>query len=225
MSTIRQILSNSEVGLLPYLRHQLQTEEFSKFEAQFSFKAEESLTKLLQDERLPELQTTLSISLQFLIILHSQISPDEATLLALELQEMLEASLVEWSQRSPQLLLPIVEIKGSFGSLEEVRYQGGYLPGFSLNLKFDLIYSTDTAEGKDDALAQAASSSTQDPKLYSPGERSPESGQYEITNSDGEGTGVEVTSTQGNPLPPTTEPNQFYKLVDATKHKKRRGDK
>ena len=160
-STIRQILSEPEVGLLPYLRQQLQNEEFSRFEAQFSFHAEESLTQLKQGERLSELQTTLSISLQFVIILHSQISPDEATLLALELQEMLEASLVQWSQQTPQLLLPLMEIKGSFGRLEEVRYQGGYLPGFSLNLKFDLMYSTDAAKEKDSAFVQVVSLSEQ----------------------------------------------------------------
>jgi uncharacterized protein (DUF2267 family) len=168
-STIRQILSDSQVGLLPYLRHQLQTEEFDKFEAQLSFQAQESLTKVKTGDRWSELQTTLSISLQFLIILHSQISPEEATLLALELQEMLEASLVQWSQHTPKLLLPIVEIKGEFGSLEEVRYHGGYLPGFSLNLKFDLAYSTDGAEVKDSAIAQAASSSEQDADVVQPG--------------------------------------------------------
>lgn len=138
-STIRQILSDPEVGLLPYLRNQLQMPEFSKFETQFSFQAQESRSQLEQGDQ-PELQTTLSMSLQFLIILHSQINPEEATLLALDLQEMLEASLVQWSQHSLQLLSPVVEIKGSFGSLEEVRYQGGYLPGFPVNLKFDLIY-------------------------------------------------------------------------------------
>lgn len=156
-STIRQLLSEPEVGLLPYLRHQLQTEEFSRFKVQFSFQAEESLTQLKQGERLSKLQITLSISLKFVIILHAQIIPDEATLLALDLQEILEASLVRWSQQTPQLLLPLMEIKGSFGSLEEVRYQGGYLPGFSLNLKFDLIYATDTAKEKDSAFVQVVS--------------------------------------------------------------------
>lgn len=165
-STIRQILSDSEVGLLPYLRHQLQTEEFSKFEVQFSFQAHESKTHVWQGDRGPELQTTLLISLQFLIILHSQISPEEATLVALDLQEMLEATLVQWSQHNPQLVLPISEIKSSFGNLEEVRYQGGYLPGFSLNLKFDLIYSSDAARGKDPDRVQAGSSSEQDADLY-----------------------------------------------------------
>ena len=196
-STIRQILSDPEVGLLPYLRHQLQRPEFSKSETQFSFQAQESRSQLEQGER-SELQTTLSMSLHFLIILHSQINPEEATLLALDLQEMLEASLVQWSQQSLQLLSPIVEIKGSFGSLEEVRYHGGYLPGFPLNLKFDLIYSstlgsTTLGEVKDSARSQAASSSEQKPDLYSSGERTPERGQYELTNSN-EGTGVEVTS-------------------------------
>ncbi len=165
-STIRQILSDSEVGLLPYLRHQLQTEEFSKFEAQFTFQAHESQTQVKQGDLGPELQTKLSVSLQFLIILHSQISPEEATLVALELQEMLEVSLVQWSQHNPQLVLPLIEIKGSFGSLEDVRYHGGRLPGFSLNLKFDLVYSTDVGELKDPARTQATSSSNQDADFY-----------------------------------------------------------
>lgn len=219
-STIRPILSDSEVGLLPYLRHQLESQEFSKFGAQLSFQVEDSRTHFQQGDGFPGLQTTLSLSLQFLIILHSQIDADEATLLALELQEMLDACLVQWSQHSQHLLSPITEIKGSFGSVEEVRYHGGYLPGFSLNLKFDLIYSAALAETKDLADAQASSTPKLEPDLYSPGERAPQSGQYELTNPDGEGTGVEVTSTQGNPLPPTPETNQFYKLVDPTRHKK-----
>lgn len=157
-STIRQIVSEPEVGLLPYLRHQLQNSEFSKFEPQFNFEAQESLTQVKQGDGWPELQTTLSVSLNFLIILHNQTNPEEATLIALELQEMLEATLVQWSQNSPQLLLPIVKIKGSFGNLEEVRYHGGYLPGFSLNLKCDLIYSTDVAEVKHLDIAPTSSS-------------------------------------------------------------------
>lgn len=157
-STIRQIVSAPEVGLLPYLRDQLQTSEFSKFDPQFNFQAQESLTQVKQGDGWPELQTTLSVSLHFLIILHNPTNPEEATLVALELQEMLEATLVQWSQNSPQWLLPIVEIKGSFGNVEEVRYHGGYLPGFSLSLKFDLIYSTDAAEVKDSDIAPTSSS-------------------------------------------------------------------
>ncbi len=218
-STIRQILSAPELGLLPYLRHQLQNSEFSQFETQFSFQARESLTQVKQGDSKPELQTTLSISLQFLITLHNQVNLEEVTLLALELQEMLEASLVGWSQRHPQLLLPLAEIQSSFGNLEEVRYQGAYLPGFSLNLKFELAYSADAIRAKDSTIARATSSE-QNRNLYKPGERTPQSGQYELFNHDAEGTGVEVTSTQGNPLPPTPEPNQLYKLVDPTKHKK-----
>ncbi|RCX15620.1 hypothetical protein DFP94_11468 [Fontibacillus phaseoli] len=48
-----------------------------------------------------------------------------------------------------------------------------------------------------------------------PGSIAPKSGQYQNTK-----TGLEVTATKGNPLPPTPKPNQGYKLVDATKHKK-----
>jgi len=59
--------------------------------------------------------------------LHIQIDPEEATLLALDLQDMLEASLVQWSQHNPQLLLAI---KGSFGRLEEVRYKEAIFPVF-----------------------------------------------------------------------------------------------
>lgn len=219
-STARQILSDDDVGLLPYFRGLLQTEEFSNFEAQLSFQAHESKTQLGQDERSSELQTALSISLQFLMFLHKEINPEEATIVALELQEILKTYLVQWSKNSPQLHSPISEIIGSFGSLEEVRYHGGYLPGFLLTLKFDLIYSHNIAGGKDSATTQFSSSSESDTKLYSPGERTPQSGQYELINSNGEGTGMEVTSTQGNPLPPTSVANHFYKLVDPTKHKK-----
>lgn len=213
-STARQILSDNDIGLLPYLRGLLQTEEFSNFEAQLSFQAHESKTQLGQDERSSELETALSISLQFLMFLHKEIEPEEATILALELQEMLEASLVEWSQNSLQLRSPISEIIGSFGNLEEVRYHGGYLPGFLLTLKFNLVYSHDIAGGN------SVTSSELDTKLYSPGEKTPQSGQYELVNSNGEGTGIEVTSTQGKPLPPTSIANHFYQLVDPTKHKK-----
>ncbi|NEQ18884.1 MAG: hypothetical protein F6K28_02410 [Microcoleus sp. SIO2G3] len=35
--TVRQILSDPDAGLLPYLRHLLQSEDFSEFKAQLSF--------------------------------------------------------------------------------------------------------------------------------------------------------------------------------------------
>jgi hypothetical protein len=58
-----------------------------------------------------------------------------------------------------------------------------------------------------------------DENLYKPGEATPVSGQYEVTGPRGGSKGHEITSTKGNPLPPTSEPNQRYKLVDPTKHK------
>ncbi len=43
--------------------------------------------------------------------------------------------------------------------------------------------------------------------------------QYEITGPRGGGTGEERTVTKGEPLPPTPQAGQLYKLVDPTKHK------
>lgn len=57
-------------------------------------------------------------------------------------------------------------------------------------------------------------------RLYKPGEIVPESGQYELINSDGSSQGREVTSTKGEHFPPTPEPGMHYKLVDPTQHKK-----
>ncbi len=54
--------------------------------------------------------------------------------------------------------------------------------------------------------------------LYKPGEEAPRSGQYEMTGPRGGGTGVERTVTRGEPLPPTQEPGQKYKLVDPTRN-------
>ena len=51
-----------------------------------------------------------------------------------------------------------------------------------------------------------------------PGQTAPRSGQYEIVGPRGGGTGKERTVTKGEPLPPTPEPGQGYKLVDPTKH-------
>lgn len=53
-----------------------------------------------------------------------------------------------------------------------------------------------------------------------PGTPTPKSGQYERIGQRGARTGLEVTSTRGNPLPPTARPGQSYRLVDETKHKK-----
>lgn len=56
-------------------------------------------------------------------------------------------------------------------------------------------------------------------RLFKPGEKAPESGQFEIVGPrGGKAGGKERTSTQGNKLPPTPEPDQRYLLVDQTKH-------
>lgn len=55
-------------------------------------------------------------------------------------------------------------------------------------------------------------------KNLKPGQTAPRSGQYEIVGPRGGGTGKERTVTKGEPMPPTPEPKQGYKLVDPTKH-------
>ena len=54
--------------------------------------------------------------------------------------------------------------------------------------------------------------------LLKPGSPAPKSGQYQTIGPRG-GKGSEITSTKGNPLPPTQTPGSTYKLVDATKNK------
>lgn len=57
-------------------------------------------------------------------------------------------------------------------------------------------------------------------ELYKPGEITPDSGQYQVVGPrGGDRGGQEVTSVEGNPLPPTSQPDLRYKLVDKTKHK------
>lgn len=55
-------------------------------------------------------------------------------------------------------------------------------------------------------------------KTYKPGEKAPRSGQYEITGPRGGKTDIERTVTKGEPLPPTRESGQRYRLVDPTRH-------
>ena len=55
-------------------------------------------------------------------------------------------------------------------------------------------------------------------KTFSSGQKAEKSGQYEIIGSRGGETGKERTVTKGEPLPPTPEAGQRYKLVDETKH-------
>ena len=216
-STIHQILSDAEQGLLPYMNHLLQNEEFANFRAQFSFHAENAATQVKKDKSSHKLQTTVSVCLKFVIVSDNQTHSDEDVQLALEFQELLDAALVQWSHSSSLLLSPITQVAGSFGKLEETNYRGAYLPGIGINRNFELTYSP-VAEVDVDTLPDS-STKKREPVLYSPGQRTPQSGQYEVTNLKGEGTGVEVTSTQGNPLPPTPESHQLYKLVDPTKHK------
>lgn len=54
--------------------------------------------------------------------------------------------------------------------------------------------------------------------LYAPGELTPRSGQYELVGPRGGSLGVEVTSIEGKPLPPTPKAGQRYRLVDPTVH-------
>jgi hypothetical protein len=53
---------------------------------------------------------------------------------------------------------------------------------------------------------------------FRPGQTAPSSGQYQQIGPHG-GKGREVTSTKGEPLPPTTKPGSTYTLVDPTKNK------
>lgn len=52
------------------------------------------------------------------------------------------------------------------------------------------------------------------------GTPTPKSGQYKEVGPRGGSRGPnEITSTKGNPLPPTRESGNGFKLVDPTKHK------
>jgi hypothetical protein len=56
-------------------------------------------------------------------------------------------------------------------------------------------------------------------ELLKPGQKAPDSGQYEIVGPRGGKTGEgERTVVEGEPMPPTPEPGQRFRLVDPTKH-------
>lgn len=57
------------------------------------------------------------------------------------------------------------------------------------------------------------------PTVQRPGQITPTSGQYQIVGPKGRNTGIEITSVEGNRLPPTPKPGQSYVLVDIIKHK------
>jgi hypothetical protein len=209
---VRQILLDTGSGLLPHLSQQLQTQSFSNFKAQFGFHVDEYCTQVTSNDDSPEIQTKLLFTLKLSIVIDSQTPSEDATLHALEFQELLDAQIIRWSQDNEKLLKPISEIKGALSQLLEIPFHGGYVPGFEITRQFSLIYSAGTT-----GLSQAEEPQS---SLHSPGERTPISGQYEVINSNGKGTGLEVTSTAGNPFPPTSESEQSYRLVDPTKHKK-----
>lgn len=54
--------------------------------------------------------------------------------------------------------------------------------------------------------------------IFKPGQKAIRSGQYEIVGPRGGGTGKERTVVKNEPMPPTPEKGQGYKLVDPTKH-------
>lgn len=45
---------------------------------------------------------------------------------------------------------------------------------------------------------------------WKPGENAPESGEYELMDSNGRGTGAFVTMEKGNRFPPTDKEGQYY---------------
>ncbi|MEH1839946.1 MAG: hypothetical protein V7L20_14540 [Nostoc sp.] len=208
---VRQILLDHDTGLIPYLSQQLQRLSFSHFKAQFGFHVDEYCTQVTSNEDSSQIQTILLFTLKLSIVVDSQTPLDEATLHALEFQELLDAQIIRWSQDNERLLKPISEIKGALSHMSEIPFHGGYLPGFEIHRQFTLIYSAGTTQLSQSKEAQYS--------LHSPGERTPISGQYEVINSNGKGTGLEVTSIAGNPFPPTSESDQSYRLVDRTKHK------
>lgn len=53
--------------------------------------------------------------------------------------------------------------------------------------------------------------------LLRPGQTAPQSGQYEMTGPRGGATGIERTVVRGEPMPPTLQSGQQYRLVDPTK--------
>jgi len=52
-----------------------------------------------------------------------------------------------------------------------------------------------------------------------PGSPAPQSGQYVQQGPRGGLQSTEITSTEGNPMPPTSKPSSTWVLVDPTKHK------
>lgn len=53
-------------------------------------------------------------------------------------------------------------------------------------------------------------------KKLTPGTKAPASGQYEIVGPRGGRTGVERTVVRNEPLPPTPNPGETYRIADRT---------
>ena len=60
-------------------------------------------------------------------------------------------------------------------------------------------------------------------KTFKPGGKAPVSGQYGIVGPRGGDTGKERTVVRGEPLPPTPNSGQGYKINDRTKNGSGRG--
>jgi len=60
-------------------------------------------------------------------------------------------------------------------------------------------------------------------KPVKPGQRAPQSGQYEEIGPRGGRTGHEVTISKGERVPPTRQPGGGFTIVDPTKNKSGRG--
>lgn len=54
-------------------------------------------------------------------------------------------------------------------------------------------------------------------RLLKPGHEAPANGKYEILDARGISTGQQRFATEGDRLPPTPEPGQFYRLVEVIK--------
>ena len=60
-------------------------------------------------------------------------------------------------------------------------------------------------------------------KPLKPGTPAPASAQYEIVGPRGGRTGIERTVVRGEPLPPTQEPGQTYRIADRTRNNAGKG--
>lgn len=62
-------------------------------------------------------------------------------------------------------------------------------------------------------------------KKLTPGTKAPASAQYEIIGPRGGRTGEERTVVKNEPLPPTPQPKQSYRIADRTRNSAGKGGK